>query len=145
MLQSLSSFTYNHAVQLSKNMHNSSEKKAFGSRLKQQLSLRHLPDSPTWLAKEFNLRYNGNPISVQAANNWLTGAAIPTQDKLQILATWLNISISWLRFGEPTNELEQEQHLPLSSKVLSDKFEKLQPKQQQLIHELIDTFLINNR
>lgn len=126
-------------------MKNSSEKKAFGSRLKQQLHLRNLPDSPTWLAKEFNQRYSGNPISVQAANNWLTGVAIPTQDKLQILAAWLNLSISWLRFGEHTNELEQEQYLSFSSQALSDKFEKLPPKQQQLINELIDALLINSQ
>ena len=43
-------------------MQNSSEKKAFGIRLKQQLNFHKLPDSPTLLAKEFNLRYSGNPI-----------------------------------------------------------------------------------
>ena len=38
------------------------KKKAFGIRLKQQLNFHKLPDSPTLLAKEFNLRYSGNPI-----------------------------------------------------------------------------------
>jgi hypothetical protein len=28
------------------------------------------------------------------------GEAIPNQDRLQVLAEWLNVSPSWLRFGE---------------------------------------------
>lgn len=28
------------------------------------------------------------------------GEAIPTQDRIQVLAEWLNVSASWLRFGE---------------------------------------------
>ena len=28
------------------------------------------------------------------------GEAIPTQDRIKILADWLNVSPSWLRFGE---------------------------------------------
>ena len=28
------------------------------------------------------------------------GEAIPTQDRLQVLADWLSVSPSWLRYGE---------------------------------------------
>ena len=126
-------------------MHNSSEKKAFGVRLKQQLSLRNLPHSPTWLAKEFNLRYSGNPVSVQAVNNWLMGIAIPTQDKLQILAAWLNVSIQWLRFGEQSS-IPQLTISPTSSftQTLSYRFARLSPQQQLLVSELVDALLINS-
>ena len=126
-------------------MHNSSEKKAFGVRLKQQLSLRNLPHSPTWLAKEFNLRYSGNPVSVQAVNNWLMGIAIPTQDKLQILAAWLNVSVQWLRFGEQSS-IPQPTISPTSSftQTLSYRFARLSPQQQLLVSELVDALLINS-
>lgn len=83
------------------------EKKAFSQRLKQQLLEQNWPvNRPTWLAREFNIRYNGHSISVQTASNWLSGTAIPNQDKLQILAAWLDISTQWLRFGElsPTSK-----------------------------------------
>lgn len=32
------------------------------------------------------------------------GEAIPTQGRIQILAKWLNVSPSWLRFGEQQSE-----------------------------------------
>lgn len=130
-------------------MHNSSEKKAFGVRLKQQLSLRNLPHSPTWLAKEFNLRYSGNPVSVQAVNNWLMGIAIPTQDKLQILAAWLNVSIQWLRFGEvsPTpKNCTKKDHKKIQFYLddLPKKIGLLSPKQKQIIYEIVNEFLSQN-
>ncbi|WP_180041662.1 hypothetical protein [Acinetobacter sp. YH12218] len=122
-------------------MQNSSEKKAFGTHLKQQPNAHQLPDSPTVLAKEFNLRYSGNPISVQAANNWLMSIAIPTQDKLQILAAWLNVSTQWLRFGEQPTESQSETLFSIPSEGISKKFEKLSPKQQLLVQELIEALL----
>jgi hypothetical protein len=41
------------------------EKKAFSQRLKKQLLEQNWPvNSPTWLAREFNIRYNGHSIRV---------------------------------------------------------------------------------
>ena len=57
------------------------------------------PDSPTQLAREFNLRFGGHPVTVHAARKWLQGESIPTQEKLRALADWLDVSASWLRFG----------------------------------------------
>jgi transcriptional regulator with XRE-family HTH domain len=42
---------------------------------------------------------NGEPITTQAAQKWLTGQAFPTIDKIATLAAWLNVSLQWLRFG----------------------------------------------
>jgi hypothetical protein len=64
-----------------------------------------VPLSPTILQREYNSRSNQPPITVHAARKWLIGQAIPTQDRVQILAEWLNVSASWLRFGE---EIEEE-------------------------------------
>ena len=81
-------------------MSSQEEKKLFAERLKQALMDNGHPISPTYLSKEFNNRYDGTSISVQSANNWLLGKAIPSQDKLSILAIWLNLSNKWLRFGD---------------------------------------------
>ena len=40
------------------------------------------------------------PVTTHAARKWLMGEAMPTQDRIQLLAEWLNVSASWLRFGE---------------------------------------------
>ena len=127
-------------------MQEMNEKLAFSQRLKQTLSNYDWAKiSPTWLAREFNLRYNGKSISVQAVNNWLMGIAIPTQDKLQILAAWLNVSIQWLRFGEQSS-IPQPTISPTSSftQTLSYRFARLSPQQQLLVSELVDALLINS-
>lgn len=56
-----------------------------------------------WIAREFNQRYDGKPISVNAARKWLNGEAIPTHDKLMTLACWLRVSPEWLLFGAGEN------------------------------------------
>lgn len=77
----------------------------FAQRLREALALRGRKPSPTALEREFNLRYLGQPITVHAARKWLLGLALPTQDKLQVLARWLDVSEDWLRWGhEPEGQ-----------------------------------------
>jgi hypothetical protein len=57
--------------------------------------------SSTHVAREFNLRYAGDPVSSQAVRKWLAGDSLPSQDKLRTLAMWLDVPAPWLRFGEP--------------------------------------------
>lgn len=56
--------------------------------------------SPTVVANEFNLRYWGRSITAHTARNWLLAKSIPTQDKLRVLANWLQVSPDELRFGQ---------------------------------------------
>lgn len=80
------------------------ERELFSLRLQQTLrNAHHSPDSPTELARDFNIRFSGRPITVHAARKWLVGEAIPTQDKMRTLAEWLHVSIEWLRFGGDEN------------------------------------------
>lgn len=44
--------------------------------------------------------YPDEPVSVQAVRRWLEGSAIPSQDKLVVLARWLRVAPDWLRYGE---------------------------------------------
>jgi transcriptional regulator with XRE-family HTH domain len=45
------------------------------------------------------VRFEGRPITVHAARKWLVGEAIPTQEKLRMIAQWLGVPADWLRFG----------------------------------------------
>ena len=83
-----------------KPMNSTNERENFSERLQTALKNAHYsPDSPTRLAREFNVRFEGRPITVHAARTWLVGEAIPTQEKLRMIAQWLGVPADWLRFG----------------------------------------------
>jgi transcriptional regulator with XRE-family HTH domain len=85
-------------------MNSTNERESFSERLQQALKNAHYsPDSPTRLAREFNIRFEGRPITVHAARKWLVGEAIPTQEKLRMIAQWLGVPADWLRFGGSDN------------------------------------------
>lgn len=76
------------------------ERQAFARRLREALA--RVGDdggSPTRLAQEFNRRYPGPPVTLHATRKWLNGEALPSQDKLRVLADWFGVSAEWLRFG----------------------------------------------
>ncbi len=77
------------------------ERDAFSSRLREAL-LRQAPDATraAALAREFNRRYAGAPVTLHATRKWLGGESIPGQDKLRVLADWLGVTAEWLRFGQ---------------------------------------------
>lgn len=123
-------------------MSSQTEKNLFSKRLKKALLDNNHPISPTYLSNEFNNRYDGQAISVQSANNWLLGKSIPNQDKLSILAIWLNVSNQWLRFGDTGSN----QFLEDDSKNNPDfdyflKFRSLDTNKKNIIKSLIDEFL----
>jgi len=76
------------------------ETQAFAERLRRALDGAGVRPSPTLVANEFNLRYWGRSITPHTARNWLLGQALPTQDKLVVLAEWLQVSPDELRFGK---------------------------------------------
>jgi transcriptional regulator with XRE-family HTH domain len=75
------------------------ETQLFTARLRQSLEDSGVRTSPTVVANEFNLRYWGRSITPHTARNWLLGKSMPTQDKLRVLAEWLQVSPDELRFG----------------------------------------------
>jgi hypothetical protein len=80
-------------------MATTTETEAFAKRLRDALEGNGVRASPTVVANEFNLRHWGRSITPHTARNWLLGKAIPTQDKLRVLADWLLVSPDELRFG----------------------------------------------
>ena len=128
---------------------NSRERVKFQARLAKSLRFAGYPhDSPTQLAREFNFRYSGRPVTIHAARKWLVGESIPTQDKLRILATWLGVTAEWLRFGDTgeTGETSAPQKTAPSSeesKLLADLM-LLDPYHRKLAQDFIAMLVAKN-
>lgn len=84
------------------------ELNSFAMRLQSQLQLRGKTISPTLLAREFNLRWRGAPISTNAARKWLYGPTLPKMEKIEVLAKMLGTSADWLRWGQSSDTAKAE-------------------------------------
>ena len=131
-------------------MHIAEEREKFSGRLKSALRrARYAPDSPTVLARHFNEIYPGRPITVHAARKWLVAQAIPTQDKLRVLASWLDVPADWLRFGTviaPSPEQNSEVATLLSRMTrdevsLVEDLHVLEHDERHIVREMILLFL----
>jgi transcriptional regulator with XRE-family HTH domain len=126
------------------------EKAAFSERL--WFAMRRSPEKlngATELALHFNLRHRGEqPVSPQTAHKWLTGRTIPTADKLETLAAWLQVDLHWLHYGPPPSvggtpqPLTRDAQYPPPQEVLdlAAKIEALSPHHRYLVEELIEQF-----
>ena len=123
-----------------------SEKTEFSARLRHAMQAAGYAVSPTVLEHEFNLRWHGRSISTQAAWSWMNNKAIPTQDKVQVLAEWLKIEPQVLRFGEAVRQSLQKRHqrweegMNHLERETVDTFLQLPAPQRKLIREVILTF-----
>jgi len=122
------------------------ERLAFAERLRQSLNQAgQVPDSPTALARFFNSRYDGQPITVHAARKWLVGEAIPTQEKLRVLAQWLEVPLDWLRFGEgkAVTSVRQQAFSQYSKKdqAILENIRKLDDAHQEAVLALIQSLV----
>lgn len=124
-------------------MHGKIEKQAFAARLREALSQVSIT-GPTQLALKFNLLYSGQPISAQAAHNWLNGTAIPTTDKILTMAKWLGVDPHWLRYGTP-GDMKQivadhpEPHFDFTTEDMAilEKFHRLDTGKKRLVKALL--------
>ncbi len=88
-------------------MSSTTESQAFAQRLRVALEGVGVRLSPSVVAHEFNLRYWGRSVTPHTARNWLMGNSMPTQDKLRVLAEWLQVSPDELRFGKTLAAVQQ--------------------------------------
>jgi hypothetical protein len=122
------------------------EKLEFSNRLKNAIQDAGYQLRPTILEREFNTRYWGRPVTVQAVRRWLRGEAIPSQEKLQVLADWLKIEPHALRFGEQAAESirakrkQWEEALDFQERETIERYLNLPIEQRKLIREVINTF-----
>ena len=77
----------------------SDERQQFSRRLVEAMRAAGYEPQPGVLHKLFNSRYTGQSVSFQTVSRWLRGAALPEQDKLQVLAAVLGAEPHVLRFG----------------------------------------------
>lgn len=123
------------------------EKQGFSRRLRESLRRAEADGGgAAALAREFNLRYDGTPVTVQAVRKWVSGKSLPSQDKIRALALWLKVSPQWLRYGEgegaPARALRQEAAgYRADAAWLSRKYEALNDAHKAMIVELIIALL----
>lgn len=130
-------------------MNPSTEREGFSERLQQALrNADYSPESPTQLAREFNIRFEGRPITVHAARKWLVGEAIPTQEKLRTLARWLGVPAEWLRFGgaeTPSDEASNQARFESADVKLMAELHRLDEHHRAIAREFIRMLVRLNR
>jgi transcriptional regulator with XRE-family HTH domain len=119
------------------------QKAEFSRRLKEAMTAAGYPVRPIVLEREFNTRYWGRPITVQAVRRWLNGEAIPAQDKLQIIADWLKVEPHLLRFGEAIVKSVQakrkrwDEGIGYQEREVFEAFLNLPAAQRKAVREII--------
>ncbi len=121
------------------------EKTEFSQRLRKAIEDAGYPVRPTVLEREFNTRYWGRSVTVQAVRRWLRGEAIPSQEKLQVLAEWLKIEPHALRFGEQaesirTKRQQWDEALDYQERETIERYLNLPIAQRKVVREVITAF-----
>jgi hypothetical protein len=125
------------------------ERRNFSDRLKTALIACNQSTTPSAFTREFNLRADGATVTVHAARKWLLGEAIPTQERVHVLALWLNLNPAWLRFGDADNgrylvENAQAPGLTVEQLMLIHDVMSLPPAAQQIVRDMVDSFMRND-
>ena len=122
------------------------KKEEFAKRLSDAMVHAGYALRPVVLERESNTRYWGRSVTLQAVRRWLRGKAIPSQEKLQVLADWRKVEPQVLRFGEAVrNSIQQHKErwddgVGYLERETSDAFLKLPAPQRKLIRGVILTF-----
>ena len=115
------------------------EKKLFSLRLKTALKAAALEKfKVSDIEREFNLRYASGSVTPQASYKWLNGQSIPSLDKIQVLADWLNVSSKWLKTGAEEEILEP---VTLIDKQGAKSFLQLKNEHKVLVLTLMQTLI----
>ena len=114
------------------------------------------------LEREFNQRYDYQPVARQTTYMWLTGRVRPTMDKIEVLAEWLQVSSHWLAYGTEKGVQNDLRLVPLGTRTspaaatyrdrsathdddadqMKLKFARLSPRQKQIVAALTDELLL---
>lgn len=122
------------------------EKTEFAQRLREAMTQAGYAVRPVVLEREFNTRYWGRSVTLQGVRRWLRGEAIPSQDKLQVLAEWLGVEPEVLRFGHRVRRSVQERRerwdeaMGYVERETLEAFLSLPAPQRKIVREVILTF-----
>jgi transcriptional regulator with XRE-family HTH domain len=122
------------------------EKLEFAERLRKAMLSAGYEARPAVLEKGFNSRYWGRSVSFQAVSRWLRGEAIPSQEKLQVLAEWLKVEPHALRYGEEAalsirdKRKQWEEALDYREREAIEQYLSLPAPQRKIVREVISAF-----
>jgi transcriptional regulator with XRE-family HTH domain len=125
-----------------------SESQQFADRLRSALESAGVRASPTLVANAFNLRYHGRSITPHTARNWLLGKVMPTQDKLRVLAEWLQVSPDELRFGRAPGKTYVFElnagpvEMALADREMVDRYLSLPQTERKTIRDVVSAFIL---
>lgn len=123
------------------------DKAAFAERLAAAMRRAGLEPRASVLEKEFNTRYWGRAVTYQAVARWLKGEAIPSQEKLEVLAELLAIEPQVLRYGEGVVRRVRERQqmwmdgIAPAERDLIEAFMKLPAARRKILQEVILAFV----
>lgn len=101
---------------------------------------------PSVLEREFNLRSWGKSMTLHGVRRWLRGETLPSEDKLLVLAEWLQVSPQQLRFGHEVDHRINEKRSRWDEKIgwqereVFEAFLSLPAIQRKVLREVILTF-----
>lgn len=121
-------------------------KNRFAQRLREAMERAGYQARPAVLEREYNLRCWDKPMTLHGVRRWLRGETLPSQDKLLVLAEWLQVTPQELRYG---NDVEQqirdrrnefEVALRYQEREVFEAFLKLPQEQRRIVREVIWAF-----
>jgi hypothetical protein len=130
-------------------MSQSTESQQFADRLRRALESLAVRPSPTVVANAFNLRYHGRSVTPHTARNWLLGKVMPTQDKLRVLAEWLQVSPDELRFGRTPGktyvfELNSgPTEMGMADREMVERYLTLTQEEKKTIRDVVTAFVMS--
>lgn len=95
----------------------------------------------TEVTREFNSRSGDSPVTVHAVRKWMVGEAIPSQEKLVVLAHWLAVNPHWLRYGVVSPQLPVAHGHNTEAQVLLRDFSTLDSAGKKAVRELVAILL----
>lgn len=124
----------------------SDERQHFSHRLQERLRKAGVPVRASTVAHEFNLRADGATVTTHAVRKWLVGDAIPTHERLLILAAWLGVHASWLLYGDAENSPMAAgpgavPTLATPDLMLVRDFNRLTPEGQRVLRAVLNILL----
>lgn len=123
-----------------------SDESAFADRLASAMRAAGYEPRPAVLEREFNLRFWGRPVTLQGVRRWLRGETLPQQEKLEVLAAWLNVEPQELRYGQrAVNRVREsrgrwETVLQGEERQVLDKYLALPVAERKVVAQVIDAF-----
>ncbi|WP_137860878.1 hypothetical protein [Variovorax sp. 3P27G3] len=117
--------------------------KAFGIRFRQALQRKGLGGVGATQLAEALLSEFPEGLSIQSVHKWVNGTAVPRPDRLAVLASWLDVSEHWLRFGpdpKASNRQTGGADRPISTKDLARRLQALSEPQREIVEALLLEF-----